>query len=191
MNPWCAPQRIVARHRPNQGPHIGRDRRSPAAPSTLPGPQQAEAFAMPCDDGFRLPRSRVPCANRSTSVTATPTGTGPSSRDAAGEVETVAAPPVDGAARGPRGAARHVTARCPEPSRGAKSARTSSRTEPIGLVRQVQRAQRVRCFQYAQPCGSTSRQRSLRLVSVATRRSSDTSATMCSSSSVAPRKDTL
>src|SRR5262245_11328662 len=66
MNPWRAPQRIVARHSQNQGPHIRRDRRSHAAAPTLPGPKQAEALAMPGDEGLRLHdhECRAPTAPR-------------------------------------------------------------------------------------------------------------------------------
>src|SRR2546426_10778432 len=56
---------------------------------------------------------------------------------------------VDGAARGPRGAERHVTAPLLLASPPAKSARTSSPTEPICRGLQVQRRQYVRSFRQA------------------------------------------
>ena len=54
VNAWRSPQRILLRHRPNQGAGIGGDGRLPVASATLPCPEQAEALAMPCDDGLRL-----------------------------------------------------------------------------------------------------------------------------------------
>jgi len=44
------PHRIVVRHLPNQRAHICGHRRSTGAPTTLPRPKQAKAFAMPGDD---------------------------------------------------------------------------------------------------------------------------------------------
>ncbi len=63
VNPQCAPERVVPAHRTNQRSDIRRDRRSPRPSSpNLPGPEQAEALAMPTDhrgrldnDGTRLP----------------------------------------------------------------------------------------------------------------------------------------
>ena len=63
VNPRCAPERVVAAHRTNQRSDIRRDSRSPQPSSAnLPGPEEAEALAMPTDhrrrldnDGTRLP----------------------------------------------------------------------------------------------------------------------------------------
>ena len=63
INPRCTPKRVVAAHRTNQRSDVRRDRRSPQPSSAnLPGPEQAEALAMPTDhprrlhnDGARLP----------------------------------------------------------------------------------------------------------------------------------------
>ena len=63
MNPRCAPERVVPAHRTNQGSDVRRDcRSSQLSPSNLPGPEQAEALAVPTDhrrrlhdDGARLP----------------------------------------------------------------------------------------------------------------------------------------
>ena len=63
VNPRCAPEKVVEAHRTNQRSNIRRDSRSPQPSSlNLPGPEQAEALAMPTDhrgrfhnDGTRLP----------------------------------------------------------------------------------------------------------------------------------------
>jgi hypothetical protein len=48
------PKRIRLRHRANQRADLGSYRRSALSVPTLPGPEQAEAPAMPREDGFRL-----------------------------------------------------------------------------------------------------------------------------------------
>ena len=51
----CAPQRVIAAHRTNQGSYVLRDCRSPQLfPSNPPRPEQAEALAMPTDHRRRL-----------------------------------------------------------------------------------------------------------------------------------------
>ena len=63
VNPRCAPERVVAAHRTNQGSDVRRDRRSARlSPLNFPCPEQPEALAMPTDhrrrldnDGTRLP----------------------------------------------------------------------------------------------------------------------------------------
>ena len=78
VNPRCTPKRVVAAHRTNQRSDIRRDRRSPQPSSAnLPGPEQAEALAMPTDhrhrrhyDGTRLlirPSRRQPSPQESIS----------------------------------------------------------------------------------------------------------------------------
>ena len=52
VNARRSPERIGLRHRPNQETDIGRDRWSPDAPSTFPGPERPEALAMPGDNGL-------------------------------------------------------------------------------------------------------------------------------------------
>ena len=64
VNPRGAPQRIGVRHRPNQRADVGRHDRSADASSTLPGPHQAEALAMPRNDRVLCENSAE--ANRST-----------------------------------------------------------------------------------------------------------------------------
>lgn len=55
MNPRCAPERVVAAHRTNQGSDVRWDCRSPQlSPSNLARPEQAEALAMPTDHRRRL-----------------------------------------------------------------------------------------------------------------------------------------
>ena len=55
MNAWRAPARVVAAHHPNQIPDLLRHSGPTglAAPD-LPRPEQAEALAVPSDDGLRL-----------------------------------------------------------------------------------------------------------------------------------------
>ena len=60
MNAWRAPQRILVRHRPNQIADLGGDRRSPGVSATPPSPEQADALAMPGDDGRRLHDDECP-----------------------------------------------------------------------------------------------------------------------------------
>ena len=63
VNPRCAPKRLVAAHRTNHGSDIRRDRRSPQPSSpNFPGPEQAEALAMPTDHRGQLheDRTRLP-----------------------------------------------------------------------------------------------------------------------------------
>ena len=63
MNPRCAPERVVPAHRTNQRSDIRRHPRSPQpSSSNLPGPELAEALAMPTDHRGRLhnDRSRLP-----------------------------------------------------------------------------------------------------------------------------------
>src|SRR5688572_25721865 len=63
VNPRCAPQRVVAAHRTNQGSDVRWDCwSSRLSPSNLRRPEQAEALAVPIDhrrrlhnDGTRLP----------------------------------------------------------------------------------------------------------------------------------------
>ena len=50
MNPRCAPERVVAAHRSNQGSNVRRDCRSPRPPPpNLPRPEESEAIEMPTD----------------------------------------------------------------------------------------------------------------------------------------------
>ena len=78
VNPRCAPEKVVEAHRTNQRSNIRRDSRSPRPSSpNLPGPEQAEALAMPTDhrhrrhyDGTRLlirPSRRQPSPQESIS----------------------------------------------------------------------------------------------------------------------------
>ena len=78
VNPRCAPKRVVPAHHTNQRSDVRRDRRSPQPSSlNLPGPEQAEALAMPTDhrhrrhyDGTRLlirPSRRQPSPQESIS----------------------------------------------------------------------------------------------------------------------------
>ena len=63
VNPRCAPERVVAAHRTNQGSDVRRDCRSPRPPPpNLPRLEESEALAMPPDHrrrfhngGTRLP----------------------------------------------------------------------------------------------------------------------------------------
>ena len=66
VNPWCAPERILLRHRLNEAAHIGGDRRTSIASPTFPRPEQPDALAMPRDDRFRFhdDESRSPVAPR-------------------------------------------------------------------------------------------------------------------------------
>jgi len=55
VNAWCTPARVVAAHHPDQIPNLLRH----AGPTWLaaadfPRPEQAKAFTMPGDNGFRL-----------------------------------------------------------------------------------------------------------------------------------------
>ena len=55
VNLRCAPERVVPAHRSNQGSDVRRDSRSPQPSSAnLPGPEQAEALAMPTDHRRRI-----------------------------------------------------------------------------------------------------------------------------------------
>ena len=63
VNPRCAPERVVAAHRTNQGSDVRRDCRSPRPPPpNLARPEESEALAMPPDHRRRLhnDRTRLP-----------------------------------------------------------------------------------------------------------------------------------
>ena len=58
VNPWCAPERIVATHFPNQRSNLlWNSGTSRLSPSNSPGPEQAETLAMPTNHGRRLHNS--------------------------------------------------------------------------------------------------------------------------------------
>jgi hypothetical protein len=54
MNPRCAPTWIGQAHAPDKRTDFGGCCWASLFGSTLPGPVQLEALAMPCDDGLRL-----------------------------------------------------------------------------------------------------------------------------------------
>ena len=70
VNTWRSPQRILLRHRPTQRADVGRNGGSTRTVPTLPRPEQAEASAVPGEDGLwlhdddrrspSLPHSRQP-----------------------------------------------------------------------------------------------------------------------------------
>jgi hypothetical protein len=103
-----------------------------------------------CDGGSMLRRSAVRAVACRRLATSTPTYEAFAATAADGAVGTVGTPAVDGVAREPRGAGRHVTAPLLEAWPDRTSARTSSRTEPIGPGREVQRCQHVQGFQQTQ-----------------------------------------
>src|SRR5207245_8722169 len=110
--------------------NISGDRPSPVASATFQPPEQPEALAMPRDNGLRFHNDK----GRSPTVPGTrqpsPEPPVPLSQDAAVAVGIVAAPAVDGAARGSRGAERYVSARVHGTSPERTSARTSSQPQP-------------------------------------------------------------
>jgi hypothetical protein len=54
MNPWRTPERILCRELANEDAHVLRYARTSGVASALPGPKQAKAAAVPCDDRFGL-----------------------------------------------------------------------------------------------------------------------------------------
>lgn len=54
MDPWRAPQRVLAAHPPNQRSNLGINPRTAADVAGLPVPVGAEPASMPADHGLRL-----------------------------------------------------------------------------------------------------------------------------------------
>ena len=55
MDPRGAPEQVLAAHTADEITDVARYPRASISPSSrFPGPEQAEAFAMPADDGFRF-----------------------------------------------------------------------------------------------------------------------------------------